>query len=404
MSSSALSPEARVVLLTAAGPECDPDIRRWLAGDIEWRRLFGLALQERASMPVWRRLSALVPDDIPAEIAQPLRRSAMVSSFKQLHLEARLGESVQALRDAGIRVLLLKGAALALTVYRSFEERPMGDLDLLVDAEHASRAQTILQGLGWLAEDGGSAARFYEQHQHLAPLLDPSGTGVKLEVHTELFFQGHPFALDTKQLWQHAREIPLGAGTVAVPSDTHALLHLCVHFAWSHMAMHGAWRTFRDLHAMQQAGSIEWDLLCRTAEEARAGTACYWTLRLARDLAGFPAPERVLQRLAPPLPRPAREIVARHLGTIVLPASSAGCPSTRMVKWMWEAAIRPRRSGHGAVRPWSREEVAVETFSHGPAARGRDKVRLHLRKLSLWRRYLASLLTRADLASTAAGQ
>jgi hypothetical protein len=386
--------EARLVLLTSAGPTSDSDaeIRRLLSDDVEWTRVFGIALQQRATMPVWRRLSAVAADMIPDPVAGPLRRSAMVASFQQLHLRDRLVEVLRTLDGMGIRVLVLKGAALALTVYRSFEDRPMGDIDLLVDPEHAVRAQDALVQLGWQTTSDEVLDEFYREHQHLPALRDPSGTGVQVEVHTELFFQGHPFAFPVAALWRDSRRVPFASAVATVPSADHVLLHLCLHFAWSHMAQHGAWRTFRDLHAIAAAGDIDWDAFCRTARETRGVTACYWTLRLAAELTGFAVPADVLRRLAPPGTEALRALLARHFAMAVVPLSNVGCPSARMSKWMWEAALRPRWSGHGAVRPWMREEVARNAFLKGEAVRGVAKVRGQLRLLGTWRQYLGALL------------
>jgi hypothetical protein len=377
--------------LTAAGPEQDAELSRWLQHPLDWNRLLGIAAHQKATLPVRRRICALAPGRIPAAIADPLRRSALVSSFRQSHLRDRLAAAVATLQDAGIPVLLLKGAALALTVYDSFDDRPMGDLDLLVDAADAWRAQELLLGAGWKRIAGQPGDEAYQVHQHLPPLEDASGTGFGLELHTDLFSRGHPFVFSTASLWEDARYVRLGSRSVAVPSVTHALLHLCVHFAWSHMARQGAWRAFRDLHALQASGAIEWDAFVHAAREARAATACYWTLRLARDLAGLAVPASVLQALAPPSGRRSLEVLARHLSAGVVELES-DCPSVWASKRMWEAAIRPRWSGHGAQRPWQHSEAFGSAMRTEEPVRGIGKLRVHLGKLARWRRYLVTLL------------
>ena len=60
-----------------------------------------------------------------------------------LHLESRMRESLRALETANVRALLLKGAALAHTAYAGVRERPMSDLDVLVDPSNAQLARRI---------------------------------------------------------------------------------------------------------------------------------------------------------------------------------------------------------------------------------------------------------------------
>src|SRR5665213_1868925 len=138
MSLDSLSPEAQLLLLTAGGERNDEAIRALLAHPLDWAKLSWLAETERATPVLWRRLIALgsLPDE-----AQPLHRMAMVAEFRMSHLESRLLSALDTLAAAGTEAVLLKGAALALTVYGSFVARPMSDFDLLIAREKATRAR-----------------------------------------------------------------------------------------------------------------------------------------------------------------------------------------------------------------------------------------------------------------------
>ena len=56
--------------------------------------------------------------------------------------------------------MLLKGAALAITVYDSIGLRPMGDLDLLVPEERLAEAVARLKALGYVQPHPDMAAGF----------------------------------------------------------------------------------------------------------------------------------------------------------------------------------------------------------------------------------------------------
>lgn len=399
MSLSMLSPEAELLLLTAGGGEAggggravpgDRRIRELVAGELDWEKLGWLAERERAAPVLWGQLHSMGVQaaDLPPEAAH-LQRLAMVSEFRMMHLEQRLAESLAALSHAGIDVMLLKGAALAVTVYGSFVQRPMVDLDLLVRDGEARRAREVLLRAGWVSSGLEELEGFYRGHHHLAALEDGRGLDVQLELHTGLFFEGNPFRFPTSELWQRAVPVTVRGGRAFVPSAHDQLLHLCLHFAWSHMMTTGAWRTFRDLRVLLAAGGVRWDEFIQLARASRGGSCCYWTLRLARDLVGVEIPDRVLGALRPPLPESGLDRVERHFTYHLLP-TEALCPSVFVARTMWRVGMRPRWSGHGAVRPWDRNEELL-VGGRRPDSGVRRAV-YQLRNVRGWTRYARSVL------------
>ena len=385
MSLTSLSPEAQLLLLTAGGEKNDPAIKALLARPLDWAKLSWLAELERATPVLWRRVNANAA--LPEE-AQALHRLAMVSEFRMSHLETRLLSALDTLAAAGADVVLLKGAALALTVYGSFVARPMSDVDLLVRRDDAIRARDALIAAGWTASTG-STPEFYEGHHHLPPLVDGMGTKTTLELHTSLFFEGHPFALTSDDIRARAERVTVHGRTVLVPSVHDQLLHLCLHFAWSHMMATGAWRAFRDLDALLRTERVDWKEFTKLAKETRGASACYWTFRLARTLAGVSVPTWVERALAPPEPEFALRRLEQHFTYDLLPTENIS-PSLWLTYTMWRAGLRPRWSGHGRVRPWDRADELLAAERPGRARR----MLLHLKNAKSWTRYARLVLLR----------
>ena len=386
-----LTPEARLLLLTAGGPAADAELRALLKGDVNWGRLAILAEWERAAFVVWERLSALCgPAGLP-QAAAPLRKLAMVAEFKARYLAQRLEASLAAL-DGRMDVVLLKGAALAMTLYRSFPARPMLDLDLLVEEAQAEEAQMLLMRAGWVRQYVGRFTEFYRGHQHLPPLDDARGTGVRLEIHTALFGSGNPFHISADAVRAAATPIP-GWATARAPDLCHLLLHACLHFAWSHMLSRGSWRAFRDVQVITAGTTPDWARFVELANESSGATCCYWTLRLAATVIGATVPEEVIEALRPPLPEPVRQSVERHFILHLIPAESY-CPSETIVRGMWRVGVCPGRSGHGPARPWHRDDEFATAEGHeSPTTRSRFAH--HLGNLGAWSRYVRSLATRS---------
>src|SRR5687768_14597699 len=286
-----LSPEARLLLLSAGGTRNDVAILRLLErGELDWTRVLAIAESERAVWPLWQRVSRLAPRSVPAPAADQLQRLSMVAEFRLRMLEQRLGESLAVLDRAGIEVLLFKGAALAPMVYGDFVLRPMGDLDLLIDPDRVQEARQLLLDAGWVWRRDPQLDHFYKGHHHLPPLIDGRGTGGIIELHTDLFFPGNPFRFQPDLIRQHARTVRIQRWSVQIPDTLHLLMHACMHFAWSHLMRKGAWRTFRDIDVLAATETVDWSRFVELTKEVRGTSSAYWTFRLADSLSGVSVP------------------------------------------------------------------------------------------------------------------
>jgi hypothetical protein len=399
MLTSVLSPEAQLLLASGREDEAGARaVRSLLERPINWERLFVLATQEKAAPVLLRTLTDPArgggPSMPPERLAQ-LRKLAMVVEFKMLYLKQRLDETIGVLASTGIDGVLLKGAALGCTVYPTIVDRPMGDIDVLVPAERAYEARTMLLAAGWTWKTEVWQDEYYRDHHHLPPLSDVGEGALRLELHTELFIKGHPFLLSGETVRRGSRAVPVRAQCVRVPSPLHQLLHACLHFAWSHSMRVGSWRAFRDVRALTRGGGIAWDEFVATARENRAATCSYWTLRLARDLMGLDVPERTLAALRPPLPTFVLRRLAQHFA-VQLFTTEAVCPSVAFEKLMWSAGVMPGWSGHGSSRPWDESEALLETARRAqPAVSGSAKAMRQLRNLGRWGRYARAVLAPA---------
>ena len=382
---ASLPVEARVVLQLG-----DDAPHRWqaegaLPEHIDWTRMVALAAD--ANMVSLLSDGIAPPIGDPSEVHDQIRSLAMTAEFRQARLADLLASVLSRLGAAGIDVVPLKGAALAIATYRSFGERPMGDIDLLVRRGDAERARQEMLGAGWETEPGLAGAS-YEHHHHLPPLLDPGGSGVALELHTDLFPTGHPFEPLRRLLWSGAERVEWQGRPVHVPRPAHHLVYVALHLAWSHQMGFGGVRALRDMRTLIERHAPDWDGVCQVATTVRGGSGCYWTLRLARHLAGAEVPKAVLARLRPPGPEALHKALERHFAHQLFPLPSR-CPSISIGRAAWRLAMRPGWSGHGRTRPWD-HAADFHDGGHPPGLGAR--VTGHLRDRSRWHLYLRALL------------
>lgn len=398
MRSSGLSIEAQLVLAAAGGAASD-DALCALADQVsDWKAVLDISVQEGAQPAVAQRLRSCAGLTMPGGVPKALAQIERVLELRMAYVRRRLHDVLDDLGRADIPVVLLKGAALASWAYGSFGQRYMSDLDLLVQPEDAQKAHAVLRSTGWKLRFKEEYDRLYHGMHHLMPLMDAQAPAMKLhaEIHTALIpVDRDPFQLTISEFRREARNLDGLPGHVFVPAPLYALWHSCVHFAWSHMFTRGV-RTFQDVTVLARSGNVDWSAFVAEAKRTRAESCCYWTLELARNLGRAPVPDDVLRELEPDTPIALRRLVARHLENEVITGHGL-CPSTRLRRFMWRAAVRPVYSGHGSHRPWNEadwNEMLANHLEAGEAlpADGTPSSR----NLSAWMRYMQSLLSSDD--------
>lgn len=363
--------EWRLVLALAGVDDTQPrhasDRLASLAARVQhWPAVIGVAHNEGA-LPLLAQLAAsgAIPGMPPSEAAR-LQRMAPLAQFRAGILQSRLTTLVEAFAARDIKVVLLKGAALASTVYPRFADRAMGDLDLLVSQERSTEAFELARSLGWqlAAEDVSDIA--LDDHQHLRPLHDGMGLEVGLDLHVHLQRPTAPIRIDTDRFRREASR--WGRTAAAVPSCEDLLLHACIHFVWSHCIGAGAWKAFRDVFQLLRHPAFDVQRFERLVQESRATSCAFWTLHLAHELGCVEAAGPLSTRFSAGTNRMLIGVVTRHFTTSLMDRRASELP-LRMQRWLWEVAVQPERNQHGTTRPWDRDlHFARITTVDGPAS------------------------------------
>ncbi len=192
-------------------------------------------------------------------------------------------------------MVILKGAALAGTVYRNAALRPMRDIDLLVPADDLPAVETLFEESGYTLDDGHRARKdwYYRRHYHLTfHKRLAGGPTVYCDVHWRLDRVGRPFAIDVDGLWARSLPAAIGDAEARVLSPEDLLLHLCLH-ACKHRLV-GGFRALCDIaETVRRLGpQLDWEQVRTRAGEWRIDEFVYVPLRLVQELleVDVPAP------------------------------------------------------------------------------------------------------------------
>ena len=85
----------------------------------------------------------------PGELIEAIRVEARLQALWEATHRSPLGEVLDHFAAAGVRSLVLKGTALAYSVWTSPADRRRGDTDLFISPKDVERARAILDAAGW---------------------------------------------------------------------------------------------------------------------------------------------------------------------------------------------------------------------------------------------------------------
>lgn len=390
-------------MFRTADGHCTPSEIGGLVSQVtDWDRVLAIAERELAVTHLARAL----PGDgegVPPEVFDYLRRRAQAIELRMQYFARRLEQTCTSLSARGIPFMLLKGAAVGAIVDPSFRSRPMNDADILVRLEDAARAGAAIEATRWTPTPDQALRTLLADAHHLPPFLDPQMPEIRLELHVSLLPAEQPFAFDVGVVWRDARPASAPFEGALVPSLEHIMLHAALHFAWQHTMSFGAWRTFRVLSIVTMLPNFSWDAVADTAVRARAGTASYWTLRLATRLSGLTVPDAVLRRLRPPTPGWLLDALERHFIAMIALGEYPSSPSVRLNQLLWLAAIRPGWSGHATSRRWDHENRWGQALGMARVTTWQRVIR-HVTGYRRWTAFVMRTLAPHDRAITTPGR
>lgn len=235
----------------------------------------------------------------PETLREALTRHARQAVAVELMRTAELRKVLAALAQAGLPVLLLKGAALAYTLYPEPHLRERCDTDLLLPSrEEAERAWRVLQTLGYQRPNAVSGDLI--THELGCYKTGPGGLTHALDIHWRLN--------NAMLLSERLTFAELAAAAVSIPALglhahglglVHALLLACMHRV-AHLPAGNADRLIwlYDIHLLAQCLSdAQWQEWMTLAEERGVCGPCLDGLRTAQLAFEMVLPADIQHRL-----------------------------------------------------------------------------------------------------------
>jgi hypothetical protein len=212
--------------------------------------------------------------------------------YKNSMILSGLRKIIQSLSDAGVRVMILKGASLILTYYPDKAVRPMNDIDLLVEEKNLNQTLDVLTGLGF--QDIGQQTYDLSLRRHPAVTL-AGRHGFELDVHWNLLTEYNP-QNDPVAWWRDARVMDWQGLPVCLLSPEDQVMHLCAHgVKWDALP---SIRWIPDvLNVLCHEPDIAWPVLLDKCSQRRLTLPVRCGLLYLKKHFDAPVPEDVLELL-----------------------------------------------------------------------------------------------------------
>jgi len=279
------------LLLRAALMQGEPALESWN----EWRRSVNIDVIDYGSHRLVPQLYRnMQRHGIKDPLMDRMKGVYRYYLYKNEILMHRIGSLLAAFEEAGIKTMVLKGAALIPLYYKESGLRPMLDADVLVPTPQAEQAMAVLAKLQW------KPFRFGQPQMripivHSTPFED--GGGRQMDLHWHLFWECFNASVDD-DYWEQAIPIQIrGVQTLAL-SPTDQLLHTCWHGArWNEVP---PIRWVADAMSIlgASAGDIQWESLAKKAQRHRIVLPVKDSLEYLKNKFGAPVPETVLKSLS----------------------------------------------------------------------------------------------------------
>jgi putative nucleotidyltransferase-like protein len=259
-------------------------------------RILMLQAQRDRVVPLLARAVRTGGDPWPSTIEAALTAAASEHAALEYLQRLEITRLLARFAERGIRSILMKGAALAYTVYPDPTLRPHDDIDVLVSGADRGRASDALRSLGYEAlVEGGGDLSFAQAHFRR---IDRFGVAHVCDLHWRI---ANPIAfremVTFDELDADAAPVPRLSTDARTFSVAHALFLACVHRVAHHLN-EDVLLWIYDVHRLAMAASSE-DLQRFEALAVRAGAAgvCARGLEASVKYFDTPLPDRLLPRL-----------------------------------------------------------------------------------------------------------
>ncbi len=294
-----LRPESELLVWcarTVVTDELKVRIQQRVQEPLDWEYVLNLAQYHGVGPLLYRNLSTLCSDLVPAESLTQLRQRTQAGALLNRLLVQELVVLCDAFVAQGVPVMPIKGATLASSVYGDLTLRDFSDMDLLIPKGSIAEAHAILLARGYERKDPSSDPGERDHEDGPYHVFIKKRTLFRVDLQWVMAGEHFAFQLDRPEFWQRRTAVPLANKTVQGLTPEDLLIVLCVH------GSKHAWDSLKwvcDVAELLRAhNQLDWDRISSSASRWRCRRLLSMGLSLAHLVLDAPLPKTVRARLS----------------------------------------------------------------------------------------------------------
>lgn len=201
----------------------------------EWEKVLRLSGTHLVTPQLrWALREQALFSELPADVAEYLDAVYILNLEKNQQCKDQLAHCVGVMNNAGVRPVLLKGAAvIAAGLYPTPGERMISDLDILIPSGSLTLILEKLTESGYepYVEAGMELPNpigFERQDHHYAPLVSKDWP-VAIELHVHPVHLPFDKLLSSEEVFEEATRLCWRGKDCLLPSPTHLIVHNLIH-------------------------------------------------------------------------------------------------------------------------------------------------------------------------------
>ncbi|MDY7032098.1 MAG: nucleotidyltransferase family protein [Thermodesulfobacteriota bacterium] len=275
---------------------------------IDWEYFLKKARSEGISPLVFLEYGKIITNKeiVPDHVTEELEKDYYTNVSRNTILLSKLGNILHVLNEEGIQVIVLKGAALAETVYGNIALRPMTDVDLLVRKEDMLMIDKQLKALGYFPSDRSIGdIDFSSTYLTTLDYRHASTHSPSFHIHWHFINSSIPNKhyirdIDMEDIWQDAQKTNIADAETLVMAPHHLLIHLSEHA----LRISHSFNKLIFFCDMNEAihfynEKLDWDMLMRYSYKFKLDKMVYFNLYFISVFLEAKIPGDLLQELRP---------------------------------------------------------------------------------------------------------
>jgi len=300
-----MRPEEQLLLCcarTKLSKDKRDEIRKLMNNGLDWNYLLQVGKAHGLAPLLYYHLHGIDHEHrIPQPIMDQLHNIYYSNLAHNILLSNELNKILNVFEKKRFPVVVLRGLALAQTIYKNIALRSTIDIDLLVQKKDLSRVVRALLELRFTSPQFGLVTKEYSTELCFFKRAGSEGKyrpNIYIDVHQDITSSirlKRIIKADTEGVIRKARPVRVNGINMLVMAPEDLLLHLTLRHCFERLIR------LCDIAEVikSKKNELNWQSLVQKAKESRITSIMYYTLWYAQQLLEAPVPEHVLKKLMP---------------------------------------------------------------------------------------------------------